>query len=182
MEFTDPTFRECVLLYAASIGAEYVHQIERLQCSGSNTHSIGSIAGIQSLTRLREVTFNNNPITDWTPLSSISALEAINIIKTPTSDLAAFRSLPSLEILAAQECQIEDVTPLGNMLQLRRIFLTDNDIKKGVGSLTGLSDDVQQIDLLNNLNVPCTDLQLVIDRFPGKVLPSAAVAGINCVN
>lgn len=107
-------------------------------------------------------------------------------IHTLSCDLLNISSVSGIEHLTAATDvslvgnAITDVAPFATMTQLFFLKLSGNQISQGVPALLALTE-THQIWLDGNPQIPCADLQALIDTHGTEVVqPSVVEPGINC--
>ncbi|MEC4983338.1 MAG: CHAT domain-containing protein [Oscillatoria sp. PMC 1068.18] len=88
------------------------------------------------------------PITDLSPLASLTHLTNLSIVGTQVSDVSPLANLTNLTYLVLGFNQIRDVTPLANLTNLTYLDFTGNQITD-ISSLAPLTK-LNSIGLLNN--------------------------------
>src|SRR5690625_5493289 len=77
-----------------------------------------------------EINFDNNAITDVTPLRGLNRVRVLGLYNNDLTDISGLEGLSSLEILYLSENRVKDVSPLAglNRLQHAWLYLNCNDI------------------------------------------------------
>ena len=94
------------------------------------------ITDIDSLSNLEKITWLNisyNGIEDIEVLSNLKKLKELHMEKNPISDISALEKLP-LEWLSADNCKIEDISPLNTNLSLETTSFFNQKISKTITS------------------------------------------------
>jgi internalin A len=115
---------------------------------------ISDITPLQSLTHLTHLYLYNHQISDITPLQSLTHLKTLNLSNHQISDITPLQSLTHLTSLNLSNNQISDITPLQSLTKLTELDLRGNQISdiRPLQSLTNLTE----LDLHNN---PISDIR-----------------------
>jgi len=97
---------------------------------------------------------NSNPISDLTPLKSLTKLELLGANETQISDLSPLSSLTTMISLSLVNCRITDITPLGSLTNLKALWLGNNMITNiaPLSGLTGLQALYVQDNNISNIS------------------------------
>ena len=104
---------------------------------------LSNLSPLASLTKLREVHFQDTEVADLSPLSGLRDLEVINASATRITSLAPLAGLKNLQKLDTIHSDITDLSPLAGLTNLTRLLLydckaTDLSPLKGLTKLTWL--------------------------------------------
>ncbi|MBU1683620.1 right-handed parallel beta-helix repeat-containing protein, partial [Patescibacteria group bacterium] len=137
-DFTDVNFRNCVDTETPSPGINDVEAaaVTDLTCDGMG---IQSLAGSQYLTSLDTLSVISNNINDagFAPASNLTTLTVLDASNNSSlSDLTPIASIPILNTLRAESCNIIDLTPLSGINSLVEVVLSFNDIND-ISALAG---------------------------------------------
>ena len=104
---------------------------------------LSDLSPLASLTKLREIQFADTEVADLSPLSGLSNLEVINASATRITSLAPLAGLKNLQKLDTIHSDITDLSPLAGLTNLTRLLLydckaTDLSPLKGLTKLTWL--------------------------------------------
>ena len=103
-------------------------QLERLDNKSTEKRGIANLTGLEYATNLKEISLNQNRITDLSPLSNLIQLEYLTAWGNPISDLSPLAHLTQLQTLDLGGCWVSDITPLSNLVRLTYANLRDNRI------------------------------------------------------
>ena len=124
--------------------------LQSLILPGNNITSAQPLSG---LLKLEMIDFGNNiggtnSVTDLAPLSSLSALKSLSLIRNGVSDLTALSELVNLTELHLSFNSISNISALGRLTNLRTLSLSYNQISDiwGLGALV----DLAELDLEGN--------------------------------
>jgi Leucine-rich repeat (LRR) protein len=114
---------------------------------------IADLTPISGLTRLISINFYSNAITDISPVGGLTDLEVLELWDNPFTDLSPIATLTNLDFLElwGNPTPITDISALASLSNLVRVFLTDNDITD-IGSLQGLTQ-LSDIELSGNASL-----------------------------
>jgi cysteine-rich repeat protein len=143
-DFTDANFLDCVstaLGTPDSVSATAAAAFNsHLYCNG---RSISSLAGAEYLTGLTDgwFWFNDNNISDLTPISGLTLLQDVSLTNNNISDLSPLAgALPNLTLIYLENNNISDISPLTGKTTIWDLRLNNNHISdiSILSSLTGL--------------------------------------------
>ncbi|RKU38488.1 hypothetical protein C6496_06685 [Candidatus Poribacteria bacterium] len=86
---------------------------------------LSNLSPLASLTKLREVIFRDTEVADLSPLSGLHELEVIDASATRISSLAPLAGLKNLQKLDTVHSDITDLSPLAGLTNLTRLRLYD---------------------------------------------------------
>jgi internalin A len=89
---------------------------------------ISDITPLQSLTNLTSLCLGWNQISDITPLQSLTNLTSLDLFYNQISDITPLQSLTNLTSLYLQNNRISDITPLQSLTNLTELYLGWNQI------------------------------------------------------
>lgn len=123
---------------------------------------IESLDGIEKLTNLEEISIQGNaqnfmPLSDLSPLSSLSNLQVIRIQYASIVDLSPISQLINLTEINFNENKIVDTTPLAGLTKLRSVTLERN---RTMSNFSGLSSLVN-LESLYMFNTGFSDLSVL---------------------
>jgi internalin A len=103
---------------------------------------ISDITPLQSLTNLTSLCLGWNQISDITPLQSLTNLTSLDLFYNQISDITPLQSLTNLTSLDLFYNQISDITPLQSLTNLTSLYLQNNRISDitPLQSLTNLTE------------------------------------------
>ena len=99
---------------------------------------IGSLAGLECATGLRNAWLDGNQISDVSPLSGLTALETLSLGQNQISDVSPLSDLTALGSLHLSDNQISSVSALAGLTALESLGLRNNQISD-VSPLAGLT-------------------------------------------
>lgn len=134
---------------------------------------------------LRSLTIDNGRFTDLSFLSGAQYLEKLRITGCALSqdDLSVIASLPALKELVLADCDLSNITPLGNARGLTSLNLSSNAIKN-LDPLAGLTD-LEYLNLQHNAVTSVTAVSVLpnlteLDVSYNSISSISALA--TCVN
>ena len=126
--------------------------------------------------------WRENPISNVSPLASLTNLESLDLGSTAVSDVSALAGLTNLEKLDLRSTAVSDVSALAGLTNLEWLDLAGTDVSD-VSALAGLTNlktldlavtfDVSDVSALANL----TNLE-ALDLFATAVSDVSALAGL----
>lgn len=114
---SDPALRSC--LEASGMTVEQVHTVV---CSGKG---VQTLAGVEQLTKLKNLNLSHNNIADLQPLSSVS-LEVFYATNNKISNIQALETMVTLRELSLSSNELEDASPLYGLSALDRVYMQGN--------------------------------------------------------
>jgi Leucine-rich repeat (LRR) protein len=109
---------------------------------------IHDLAGLDACKKLTFLYLPDAPVTDLTPISKLSNLEAVTIHGGKIQDLTPLAGLTNLQYLDLSGNQISDLKPLAGLKNLHDLNLSDNKVSD-LGPLPSLPA-LEQLHLANN--------------------------------
>ena len=169
----DPTFRRMLEELAGKepdeeLSVEDLEAITSLNFDSSNLKegepAIASLAGIECVSSLSELSITNQNITDISPLLHLERLVAVDLSCNPVADIAALENKSLLTTLfldwdkncAESQVALSPLTPIESLLNLRTLHVA----QRGISSSTGFDKLVllQELDVSSNQIDVFTDL------------------------
>ncbi len=154
-------------------------QVQSLDLSGNR---VRSLSGLTNMTALKTLNLEGNALVSLQALANAKSLTTLTLSHNKELvTLSDLSGLTNLESLYADNCQIEDITPLAPLKALRIVSLNENDLTsvaglEGAASLTEFSANKNEITSL----MPLKSLsKLSIVRVEHNKLPSLT-ALTNC--
>ena len=131
----------------ADFGIE-VSQNEREATAGprfkkDNWVQVGSL--LARLTALEQLNLSRTPVADLAPLKGLTALQSLNLWNTPVTDLAPLNGLTALHELKLLDTQVADFAPLKGLTALQSLNLASTQVAD-LAPLKGLTA-LQSLDL-----------------------------------
>jgi internalin A len=120
---------------------------------------ISDITPLQSLTHLTHLYLYNHQISDITPLQSLTHLKTLGLRDNQISDITPLQSLTNLTSLSLSNNQISDISFLQSLTNLTELDLRGNQISD-ITSLLSLTN-LTELDLRNNQISDITSLQFL---------------------
>lgn len=102
----------------------------RLQELSFSDTQIGSLEPLRNMKTLERLHCAKNPITSLEPLSGLFKLRYLNCENTPVEDLDPLVSLINLEDLRCGGTQVDDLEPLAGLYKLKRLDVYNTDVKR----------------------------------------------------
>ena len=130
------------------------HEAERILSSLTELHlfwsfkPISDLSPLQTLTNLTELDLRSNQISDLLPLQTLTNLSCLDLNSNRISDLSPLQTLTNLTTLILMSNQISDLSPLRTLANLTTLILNNNQISdlSPLQTLTNLS----RLDLNSN--------------------------------
>ncbi len=121
---------------------------------------IRSLAGIEHLTSLVELSIGFSSITDISPLSGLTSLRVLRLGFNSITDISPLSGLTRLTGLFLRGNSITDISPLSGLTSLTDLSLRDNSISD-ISALSGLTR-LTTLRLDNNSDL--SDIQPLLDN------------------
>ena len=149
----------------------------RLMTVSFSSKGITNLTGLEYATNLTFLQLRDNPISDFSPISSLINLESLNLVETgfSSSDLTILSPLRNLENLFLSNNEISDLTDIPEFPNLLYLGLRDNGITTitPLGNLTNptnlkiLTLNVNEITNIGPLAAftGLTDLYLAVNKI-----------------
>ena len=137
----DPNLREAVReALGFQSGAHFLQDdLRKLDHLVIDKRGIENLKGIEHATNLTWISFSENNVTDLSPLTTLTKLDAIYAWgNRELSDLGPLASLTDLRILVLPVSNISDIRPLAGLTQLEELDLNYNSIEN-IDALAGLT-------------------------------------------
>ena len=149
--FKDPNLETAVHKYLppgkekAPLTTDELAGLLMVSANGVQIHDLAGLEGCKKLTFLY---LPDAPITDLTPISKLTTLEAVTVRGGKIQDLTPLAGLSNLQYLDLSGNQISDLRPLSGLKNLHDLNLTDNK----VSDLSPLHDlpALEQLHLAGN--------------------------------
>ena len=107
--------------------------LKELESLGLKNNKITDIDSLSNLEKITWLNISYNGIEDIEVLSNLKKLKELHMEKNPISDISALEKLP-LEWLSADNCKIEDISPLNTNLSLETTSFFNQKISKTITS------------------------------------------------
>lgn len=146
---------------------ENLTQMVRLDLIENN--AIEDISSIANMTELEHLQLNRNRIRDLAPLAGLKQLNNLTLYSNNISDVSDLAGLTNLVVLNLAVNNITDVSPLAGLNKIAELKLLNNDIDTGVDLLNAF-DDLQQMYLNGNDNIPCIHLDILREAYSDEVI------------
>lgn len=173
--FEDPGLEQCVRDALGGgpgdIYATFVEPMEHLACQD---RGIQSLAGIEYMPNLKDLTLFENQIEDLTPLAGLTKLESLQLSGNRIWDLTPLAGMTHLRRLGLQDNEIRTLEPLADLTGLEWLTLDNNIIS--TTELTHL-DAMTSLRWLTLEGNPITSLQ-ALDNLPAPGLEYYAPWGV----
>ncbi|MCG8421038.1 MAG: hypothetical protein MJE77_24210 [Proteobacteria bacterium] len=155
IDFGHPALRECALEFGVSFKTEYADGLPELGCPGSG---IDNLRGVEHFVNVTWFNMSVNPITDIEPIRTLDKLEIVELNSTGVSDLS----------------------PLVEIVSIRRLWLQGTNLTAGVNRLSMLVN-LQKLVLVDAV-VPCEQLDEFAANLPASVeiTPPIAIVRASC--
>ncbi len=110
-----------------------------------------SLEGIQYLTNLQELYFDNNQVTSLSPLQNLTNLESLSFDINPVTSLTPLQNLTNLQYLGFSNNQVSDLTPLQNLTNLDGLNFDNVQYNNPDINPVGYNNQVSDLTPLQNL-------------------------------
>jgi len=161
----DPQLKTALLAAAGKSGGELTRaDILSLTELIAEHAGITSLDGLENAVNLQVLdlgaTDTNNAVTELAPLSSMTALQELDLGGNGLSELGSLSGLTNLRVLLLYNNRIVDLSPLGGLTNLAELDLLDNRVSN-IGPLSTLealgilhlgSNDVEDLSPLSGLS------------------------------
>ncbi len=154
---------EAAIRAALSVGAQddlTCGQVSRLTRLDASFAAIGSLVGIQNLTRLTFLYLWGTSPTDISPLSGLTSLTILSLSANSITDISALSGLTSLTALRLDTNSITDISALSGLTSLTSLLLHRNSITD-ISALSGLTG-LTELRLYENYSL--NDIQPLLDN------------------
>ncbi|MCL2376171.1 MAG: leucine-rich repeat domain-containing protein [Defluviitaleaceae bacterium] len=139
-------------------GVQYSTALEFLNLGDMGLND-ADIVPLQQMVNLRQLTLNNNQISNLEPLAGLTNLQALHMNNNRISDISPLSNLVGLEVLHLDINQISNLSPISGLTNLRVLWLGSNQISNlaPLSGLTNLTDlwlqdnQISSISSLSNL-------------------------------
>lgn len=91
---------------------------------------IKSLAGLENCVAVQEIDFENNEITDLTPMAGLKLVQSLTLSRNKIESIAPLAELERLQYLELSGNAVSDLAPLAKMTNMRSLYLSDNKITK----------------------------------------------------
>jgi Leucine-rich repeat (LRR) protein len=174
VEFEDPNLEQVVREdIGKPTGQLFLSDVIGIKKLDAYKRGIESLEGIQHLQNLQELNFDNNQVSDISPLANLTNLEWLYFYNNQVQDISALANLTNLEWLDFDNNQVSDISPLANLTNLEWLNFQSNQVSdisplvlnEGLGfcdtiymknnylDLTSGSQNMQDIETLINRGV-----------------------------
>ena len=126
----------------------YAYQAEQLESLDLSACRVDNLDFIRYFPNLKELTLDENGISDLTPLQDLSSLTSLSLARNNVSNVSPLQDLSNLQYLNLRDNLLEDVSDLNNLTSLKKVNLSFNDIYS-IDGLTGL-ENLESADLSYN--------------------------------
>ena len=138
----------------APITVEEMGRLKRLE---ARSRGIRELIGLQFATNLNELIFEENQISDLSPLAGLINLRDLTLERNPVSDLSPLRGLKNLTRLGFSYTLVSDLSPLTGLINLRDFDFHDIPVSDlsplaGLINLEDLTFGGGQIANISNLS------------------------------
>ncbi|RKU19258.1 hypothetical protein C6500_11200 [Candidatus Poribacteria bacterium] len=99
---------------------------------------IQSLEGLQFAKNLEEISLHDNPLSDLSPLSGLTALKEVRLSGKSFSDLSPLAGLTNLEGVGFWKTSVSDLSPLAGLTKLRWLDFGHSQVSD-LSPLTGLT-------------------------------------------
>ncbi|QEG38778.1 Internalin-A precursor [Roseimaritima ulvae] len=130
---------------------EDVQNISRVVGRGKE---IKNLEGLQHCPAVMLLDFEDNAITDLTPIAKLKRLQSVTLAGNQIEDLKPLKDLTGIQLLDVSRNKVKDLSPLTAMANLRTLYVADNQLTtlQPIAELT----KIWSLDAQNN---QLTDLQ-----------------------
>jgi Leucine Rich repeats (2 copies) len=88
----------------------------------------GEAPPVQWVPLIRELDFEDQELSDLTPLAHLTALETLGVENTRVSDIAPLAQLSALKLFSVSGTQVSDIAPLARLSALQHLFLRNTQV------------------------------------------------------
>ena len=153
-------------LYATNdeiVSLEGAQHLINVQVLHFEENQISDLSPLSGLTNLQELSLGYNQISDLSPLISLINLQTLYLYENQINDLSSLSSLNNLQNLHLGHNQISDLSSLGSLDNLQNLALDDNQISD-LSSLSSL-DNLQNLHLNDNQISDLSPLSALINLW-----------------
>jgi len=108
---------------------------------------------LSRLSNLKVLIFDNNPISDLSPLKGLADLQILDCFATQVSDLSPLAGLAALQRLYCSETKVSDLSPLAGLADLQQLSCFTTPVSD-LSPLAGLA----ALQILDCSSTPVSDL------------------------
>jgi len=108
---------------------------------------ISDIGFVKRLTKIEDIGFEGNPISDITPLEGHPSLEMLDLNNCKLTDISALSTIRNLEFLDISGNQIKDFSPLKGLENLEDVYASDNGLTPE--EIAHWENELQHIDTVD---------------------------------
>lgn len=130
---------------------------------------LADLSPFAGLTTVEFLGLSHNRISTVAPITGLANLRGLYLGDNLIGDAAQFGQMTHLEHLGLGDNNIDDVTPLSSLTPLLSLDLANSAVTTGVASLVSLTN-AQQIRLDGNPQIPCADLEALVDALGSDVV------------
>lgn len=157
----DSSFRRLVVSHLQDISegdSIYVSMVDTITAlnTWNGNYDIHSITGIEHFVSLTDLQIFEMPLTDISPLSSLTNLEELKLSDNQITNISPLTSLVNLEELHISSNQIGSLTPLAGLTNLHLLEIDST----GISSISALSS-LTKLTILNIGDNNITDISVV---------------------
>ena len=175
---SDPTPADMLGLLSLEAGARQIGDLTGLEYAANlqtlnlfDNQRITDISPLSTLYNLETLTLNQNKISDLSPLSGLTNLTELDVHHNYFTDVSPLSGLINLRRLALRENAISDISPLSGLVNLEYLSLLDTQVSD-ISVLAGLTS-LTHLDLRNcPLDLDAHDIHIpqILANNPGIVL------------
>lgn len=111
-------------------GIENITSLKKLsfQNNGTTGNEITSLDPVAKLTNLEFIWGKDNKLTSLKPLANLSKLKEVYVESNQLTSIVGMENKPNLISFSIMYQQVEDLTPIANSLLLENLFIRENNI------------------------------------------------------
>ncbi len=151
-----------------------------LQSTISEVTPITNISGLEAFTNLEGLDLSSHAVTDISPLAGLTKLTVLSLAGNPVADVSPLAELTNLKLLKLSGSQAQDYSALGNLVNLQVLQLDDSTISD-LTPLAGLTN-LRQLHLANSSVMDFSQLEPIYAKLADKdftIVTTLAELGFN---
>lgn len=106
---------------------EDVKTISQIKARGAG---VKNLSGIEHCVAVQEVDFENNDISDLTPMSGLKLIQSLTLAGNKIESVEPLANLERMQYLELSRNSVSDISHLAKMKNMRSAYLSDNKITK----------------------------------------------------
>ena len=118
-------------------------------------NEISDLSPLAGLVKLHRLALNHNPVSDMSPLRGLKNLNHLSMNDTFISDISLVKSLPSLTIFGFRSTQVSDLSPLAGLINMTALGFSNKS--KSISDLSPLAGLIN-LEYINSWGNSISDL------------------------